>query len=359
MNKKSYMKKNIFFFLLLCMGCHIPSKVVMEGSGGRNAYNIEVQKTNGEEMLLNLVRLRYFDSPFFLEVSSVTSTFTLKNSVTANVNIPGFNNTNPSSIGGETLWQSQPTIQYTPLEGQEFTNKFMEPLDVDTIQKILYSGWDIDRVFLLTLHAFCQFQNIPSKEERCKNDQFEKFLSTIHLMRKLQNEGKLRVGIKEVKSNGTTKKILQFAIPANDEISEEIAKILNCEELEDGNYVINIVEGFDNEGKVGVLPRSLLSCMSYLSKNVIVPINDEKNNKVKMSDLLNKKKLGSLLIILSSKTRPVDCYLSIKYRDHWFYIKDNDLNSKKTFMLLLELFNIQSGKRENRGPILTLPIGVG
>ena len=57
--------------------------------------------------------------------------------------------------------------------------------------------------------------------------------------------------------------------------------------------------------------------------------------------------------------KTVNLFLSIKFRDSWFYIKDNDLHSKKTFMLLLELYNLQSGKRTSKGPVLTLPIGVG
>ncbi|NGX49654.1 MAG: hypothetical protein K940chlam5_01253, partial [Candidatus Anoxychlamydiales bacterium] len=57
--------------------------------------------------------------------------------------------------------------------------------------------------------------------------------------------------------------------------------------------------------------------------------------------------------------KPKHPYVSIKYRDFWFYIEDDDLHSKKTFMLLLELYNLQSGRGPDKGPILTLPLGVG
>ena len=61
----------------------------------------------------------------------------------------------------------------------------------------------------------------------------------------------------------------------------------------------------------------------------------------------------------SSEKKPKHAYVSIKYRDFWFYIEDDDLHSKKTFMLLLELYNLQSGRGPDKGPILTLPLGVG
>ncbi|MFA6118725.1 MAG: hypothetical protein WCT85_06200 [Parachlamydiales bacterium] len=360
------MKKFFLLIFIFCFGCHIPSKVAMEGSGGRTAYNMEMQKTNAEEMLLNLVRLRYSDSPVFLEVSSVTSTFTFKNSIAANVNIPGFNQTNPMQLGGETLWQTQPTIQYIPLEGQEFNNKLMEPLSVHIIQKLIYSGWDIDRIFLLTLHSFNEFQNFPAREicnEKKRMSNFENFFYLSNLMRKLQKDGQLQIGIREIKENDCYKKILQFAFPTNHELAKEIAAILNCKEPVNGKYVINIDEGFDEKGNVGILPRSLLSCMYYLSNNVLVPEDDVRQKTVKDcrtdKSEKTKKRYKELLIIKNCNTLPKNYYIAVKYRNSWFYISDNDINSKKTFMLLLELFNIQSGKRENTGPILTLPIGVG
>ena len=91
-------------------------------------------------MLLNLVRLRYGESPVFLGVSSVITQHSLKNIASANITIPGFNKTNPMSIGGETEWQNQPTIQYSPMQGGDFANQLMQPLDIGIIQQIIYLG---------------------------------------------------------------------------------------------------------------------------------------------------------------------------------------------------------------------------
>ena len=40
---------------------------------GRADYNTAIQQTNAEQLLLNLVRLRYRDVPYFLEVASVST----------------------------------------------------------------------------------------------------------------------------------------------------------------------------------------------------------------------------------------------------------------------------------------------
>jgi hypothetical protein len=49
------------------------------------------------------------------------------------------------------------------------------------------------------------------------------------------------------------------------------------------------------------------------------------------------------------------CFTAIRYRNKWFYIADNDLETKTTFMLLTQLFNLQSTPLKSNEPILTLP----
>jgi len=359
--------KWLVIVLALCLtGCHFPSKMALEGNGGRHSYNIEVQKTNAEEMLLNLVRLRYYDSPFFLEVSSVTNQFTLRNLATASIKIPGFDKTNPMSLGGETQWTNQPTIQYSPLQGKEFSNQLMQPLDIETIQQVIYSGWDIERVFSLTVKNFQEFPNIPREglepDELAKHQKFHKL---IQLMTLLQLKGNLQIGIGRGKNIDPNMPKLQFAFPADNKISEEIAELLSSEKNVDGKYVFDVVVGFDDKGNIGLLPRSLLSCMHYLSKGIIIPQRDIEEKKVSFSNVSEYRRediakiYKDLLVVCSSSKRPKGAYVSIKYRDFWFYIEDDDIHSKKTFMLLLELYNLQSGRGPDKGPVLTLPLGVG
>jgi hypothetical protein len=354
------MRRILILLTLLLAGCHFPSKIVLEGSGGRNAYNIEVQKTNLEEMLLNLVRLRYYDSPFFLDVSSITSQFTLKNLASASIHLPGFDKTNPMSLGGETQWQNQPTIQYAPLQGQEFAHQLMQPIDINIIQQIIYSGWDINRVFVMTVQNFQDLPNIPKEGlDADALQQHEKFHEIVHLMNTLQKKGHLQVGISQVERKEKKIDDIQFAFPADDEISVEIANLLNNEIQNDGKYILNVVVGFDEKGNIGRLPRSLLSCMYFLSKGVQIPKKDIEENKAscfKNSD--NVGKFQDLLSVYSCNKKPKNAFVAIKYRDYWFYIKDNDLHSKQTFMLLLEIYNLQSGRVQDKGPILTLPLGI-
>ena len=63
-----------FLILGLAAGCVTgPERI----QATRTQYNVVLQQTANEQMLLNLVRLRYHEPVLFLEVSSLTSSFSL------------------------------------------------------------------------------------------------------------------------------------------------------------------------------------------------------------------------------------------------------------------------------------------
>jgi hypothetical protein len=49
--------------------------------------------------------------------------------------------------------------------------------------------------------------------------------------------------------------------------------------------------------------------------------------------------------------------IAVRYRDAWFSLRDDDLESKSTFAMLAPLFALQAGQAEGIVPILTLPVG--
>ena len=69
------------------------------------------------------------------------------------------------------------------------------------------------------------------------------------------------------------------------------------------------------------------------------------------------KVTGNLLQVQSSASEPNEECVRIRYRSHWFYIEDSDLQSKVTFNLLMYLFSLQAAVDESGSPLLTVPVG--
>ena len=113
--------------------------------------------------------------------------------------------------------------------------------------------------------------------------------------------------------------------------------------------------------------RSMSSMLYYLSQNVEVPEQHKKDGLVTITKTKDggefnwdEAPAGTMLKIRSKKWgKPDNAFVSVPYRGAWFYIADNDLNSKSTFTLLKQLFSLQAGHIGDAGPTLTLPVGGG
>ena len=58
-----------------------------------------------------------------------------------------------------------------------------------------------------------------------------------------------------------------------------------------------------------------------------------------------------------SESRPRTAHVAVKFRGGWFYIDESDIRSKRTFVTLLVLFELQAPDGATAAPLLTLPAG--
>ncbi len=369
-----------FCLLLSLSSCNVSPRLALKGMGGRNAYNVALQTTSNEQLLLNIVRLRYYDVPYFLNVDSITTQFSIGAGLNTNIPIPGFNSDNPGSIGGDISWKNQPTIQYTPLDGESFARHLLQPIDPLMIQYLVFTGWDVERIFKLTIQSLDGVDNNPITfpEAPIQYHVFEKFNKITYLLRKMQMRGELQVGAKatsakqkELQSDGTEIDLtfdtgnlrgrsLQILFPIDAPEAPELMDLLPGLKKSRNMYLLDLSLGFLDGAKTGIIPRSVLACMDYLSIGVDIPkfhvgmVDCFAGNKVNKSYV---DSIRSLLNVKVSRSYPKNSYVAVKYKGYWFYICDYDIESKKTFSLLQGLYNLQSGDTPKTAPILTIPIG--
>lgn len=164
----------------------------------------------------------------------------------------------------------------------------------------------------------------------------------------------------EVKS---LEKILRFADKAEDNF--DVQEICNTLELDPnlqefqiktdvkGQLLVPHSRRIENaepnkRDNLIVSTRSLKEIMYFLSQPIDVPqAHIEKGFVRQTIDPATgcpfdwQEIFHDLFQIHSGKLPPLHAAVSIKYRGHWFYIDDADIESKRTFNLLLELFNLK------------------
>src|SRR5437762_11739054 len=119
---------------LLAAGCSTLGPGALHES--RLQYNEAVKATSEEELLLNIVRLRYTDTPSSLAVSAIAAQFEL----TKNFQLTPFFVASGAEVAksySAVLPQlgiggaDRPTFSFTPLDDQEFTRKLFTTLPLD------------------------------------------------------------------------------------------------------------------------------------------------------------------------------------------------------------------------------------
>jgi hypothetical protein len=59
----------------------------------------------------------------------------------------------------------------------------------------------------------------------------------------------------------------------------------------------------------------------------------------------------------SGLLHPSDAVTYVRYRDHWFWIDDNDYQSKSIFAFIVHLLSLAEGEKTQQLPVITIPVG--
>ncbi|MDR3317616.1 MAG: hypothetical protein LBS71_02310 [Puniceicoccales bacterium] len=325
-------------------------------------YNTAIAKTADEQLLLNIVRLKYRDNPYFLEPTQIAE----NRKFTTRFGISGTKFGLASNAGKHELGIlgyneifQNPTITYLPLQGEKFTHRMVSPIPLAVVLGLMQAGWSTKRVFNLCLECINHLDNASSASgpTPTRKPNYESFTEAIDILDTLYSQKHLVIGL----SSGNSKElILKFT--NSDSQSQQLKSLLGLDKgRSEFHFNSNFLDASDTN--LSVRTRSMMEVLFYLSHAVCVPekdieaglvteTEDETGEIFDWSENLS----GEWIAINYSegKDRPVGAFVSVFYRGKWFYITDNNLNAKSTFMFLTYLFNLQSGDSMAAVPMLTL-----
>lgn len=326
-------------------------------------YNEALVHSWNQQLLLNLVRLRYRDNPLFLEVGSVVTQFTVGASASASGDTGG----GDVGLGVELQAVEQPTVTYAPLQGEAFVSSLLSPISPSTLVLLSQSGWSVERLLLCCVQRMNALGNAvaaagPTPDYVPEYQDFQRFA---RLLRELQVAGRLEVELR--RKPGETEDfdvLLRLAPPegASAEANREVRKLLGVGE-ETTHFRTVPAPGARGDDEIAIAGRSLLAVMFFLSQGVVPPEEHVKRGLVTVTRGPGGEPFdwveitGRLLRVHSGPRPPAGAFVRVPYRGAWFWIADDDLNSKTTFNLLTYLFALKSGAAGGHEPLLTLGVG--
>ncbi len=376
----------------------------------RMRYNQVVRNTNDEQLLINLVRLRYADSPVFIDLPNITSQFEIAGGASY-----------PGKAGSQTAFgvagltgRDTPTLSYHPREGREIAKSLLTPMSADLFS-VVNAGADVEQLCLLTINDINDVSNAPHATILVPKsaDDNSLFLRGVQLLSQLRDREGTELGVGTFEESQTAsdsiptskldasdilaaardayvfrgqpngesrlfkreKELVLRVRPAfvNSPEMLEIARIfhlrpglsryrIRSELTEEANRQLPNPLGDET---LYLNMRSIMHTMMFMSKGVCVP-EEHIVSGVAPTTLgpdgqpfdWTQITAGNFLVHVQ-KHRPHHSEVAVPYRGYWFYIPENDVNSRASLSILELLFALQESDGKSVAPLLTLPLGGG
>lgn len=364
------------------------------------AYNEAVQVSEQQELLLNLIRLRYTESPQFLAIGSISSQmrFDARASLAGRFGHELGYETKLLSPEAGVEFSESPTVTFSPMLSEEFTRRLVTPVNLQSLYLLTRYGWSVEKTLQVVAEELNGIRNTLPRETVPAQDveAIEQFAHLAHLMESLHAQHLLDVDIVEQWAP------VSNAIPASDVSAHDLLNAIakgyrfnydagsssyslqsrsqhyvlrvapaarDVPELDELTALLRLrprelayefyaqaLPGPTPESTLSIRTRSVLGAMAHVAQGIAVPQDDGDHRFAAASPL--PKGIHALVDVRNSRAEPADAFIAVPYRGRWFYIANSDLESRRTLGVLMSLIRLEIGAGTAQNlPVLTLPVG--
>ena len=398
---------SVLMFVVLA-GCSMQAEIIQSRHWDLNET---IRQTNDQQLLLNMVRMRYEETPYFLQISSISTSFSASANAGLQASLPSGGDA-PDIYTPSTgfSYSETPTVTWSIPDSSEMLARFYAPIGTNQLTVLAQSGFDIVDVFTIGARKVNALQNrtFSMKDGLLVPPGYDDFLEAFRLIKELTREGLadtvyslnakyggVTLPISQMEPRGVAEGLsigqlylsrepgqatplqaikplhLRFTKQSDDD--PRAKRLRELLKLRPDLYTFPIMditdvspEGlrsldgklaqvFDSNETVAQIMltnRSVIEILQFASAFIVAPERDLEKGLVRNRDLGPH----DLLTVLSSTTEPDDAWLKVQYRGKWFYVPSTDLNSRSTFTLFSALFSSVVGDVPGAKPILTLPV---
>ena len=377
----------------------------------RMRYNEVFRDTNDEQLLINIVRLRYADSPVFVDLPNITSQFEVAGQGNY---LGGYGNQTPgrASLGLSGMSaRDTPTLSYHPREGREIAKALLTPMSPDLLI-VVNAGANLEQLLLFGMNDINDVTNAPQATTLVPTvpDNNALYLRGIRLLASLKERDatELAFGTNEESETSSDpiptgsvqgRDVLNaardgYVYRASGEGQMTLLKrekglylrihppFVNSPEMQEVARIFHLTPGRSSyrikselteevhrklsplgEDTIYMNLRSVLQIMTFLSKGVCIPEEHIVSGEAPVTpDAAGQpydwtQITAGNFVVHFQKHRPRAAEVAVQYRGYWFYIARNDVNSRAALAIIEIIFGLQESDGRNVGPLLTLPLG--
>ncbi len=326
-------------------------------------YSGEVARAQQEQLLLNIVRLRYNDPVSFVEIERMTTEDSRSSglglSTAFGLDDGPFNEV--LGVDGAAGKSETPTAIYNVLRGGAYAQQLLQPVSPESIFLLSQSGWSVERLMLCCVARIGDLDNArsaagPTPDILPDNAAFRKLAS---LMRQQQLSGDLLVQVFDDKEGAAPHVVITWH--AGSQEGDSLAAMFKSHNVaasfsvEGDLYSAELATRSEKKGDAPLRGRSLLGMLAALSHTVDVPPEHQALVTQTQGGTPGRavtacspaapwgEVIGDYFAVRWNAERPEGASVAVPYRGVWFYVDDTCRSAKSTLDLLGHLYALQAG----------------
>ncbi|WP_092857053.1 hypothetical protein [Albimonas pacifica] len=372
--------------------------------------NEMLRETTNEQLLLNIVRLRYDETPYFLQIGSITTSFAAGGSAGAQATLP---EQAPSTFGisGGVSYAETPTVTWALPDSREMLGRLHAPMGADQLTVLTQSGLDPAVVLRVGAKKINRLRNLEFHVEDgiYVPASYDAFLEMLDLLDALLRDGAVELSYGVYSTSGGGKiplsrldtRAMAEALPSGmqfmtrddpntfeplklskplflkfasgsdgDPRTRRLRELLDLDPtrhsfaivdtansgteqlLAESGRLSRVLDGGAPLREIVVNNRSVMEILRFASAYVDVSAGDLAAGVVRA----RKAPPRDWLTIRQAEAAPADAWLAVERDGAWYFIRDDDLSSRVSFTILNALFASIVGEVPGAKPLLTLPV---
>jgi hypothetical protein len=344
---------------LVCLlaGCSVVGPTALRS--GRSAYNEAITDTNNQQLLKMVIYSRYGVRGNLLAVSSVTANVSVRTSSALQF---GFGDTDnysgnlvPFSAG--SVYEENPTISYIPVAGEKYTRQLMSPVPINLLA--LFAGTLTDPASIYNA-LIANINGIHNPDFLFYPTEADPRFTRLVTILTALTQGQCLHWIEDPHDQRFSV-VIDNDAPAYTVEVRELLDLLGLPAPKDSSphliLPVSLALHGREQGGIGIITRSVFELGEILGAAIEVPADDVNNGVA--TNYPPPGLAGENLRIRYSRDKPEHAYISVKYRDGWFYIDESDQATKRFFRLMSALWSVtiaESTTNATAAPVLTVPV---
>jgi hypothetical protein len=321
-------------------------------------YADALSEASKQQLLLNIVKLRYLDAPALISVSQIVAGYSRSGSVTLGSQVlsDNLNLADDIAVGGSASFLESPTATYVPIKGADYARVLLTPVSPSDLFALVDGGAPAEVALTLALGTINGLVNRQVGANNAVRDVEPEFSEAMGLLAGLIAEREIGFRF-DPGGEGLRSVTLLIRDDPTSATVPRIQRLLKLLRLKPESRVVPVRYGFGRGAgeEIVVDTRSFLQILSNLSADVQPPEGHIEAGLTVAVD--TAPTIGSIRILSSFRplVPPSESYVSAAYRGNWFWIAEDDLRSKRVFSVLLMLLSLFERTGPAATPVIAIP----